>query len=304
MSFRLVAGMRSLAVLVLLAVFAATPALAQTRKSHVISVLESGGAAVGFITNSLAPPGTYEELRAVPGLDWVFIDMEHGPFDPSQVRNIIAAFRAPDGTFPVTPIFRVPANCSEVDKNQWVFKQVLDGGAFGVLVPHCDDRKDVVNAAMAMRYPPFINDAAPTPRGVRGAGGAPASWGLSFAQYVQVADLWPLDPQGELLLVPMVESQNVINSLNSVLNVPGVGALFIGPSDLHSDMGYAGQSGVPEVEAQIQRALAKALAAGIAIGITTSAADAQLRLDQGFRFITIGAPSPAALAVIIASLDR
>jgi 2-keto-3-deoxy-L-rhamnonate aldolase RhmA len=69
-------------------------------------------------------------------------------------------------------------------------------------------------------------------------------------------------------------------------------------------MGYAGQSGVPEVEAQIQRALAKALAAGIAIGITTGTADAQLRLDQGFRFITIGAPSPAALAVIIASLDR
>ena len=83
MRFRLVVGMRSLAVLVLLAVFAASPALAQTRKSHVISVLERGGAAVGFITNSLAAPGTYKQLRAVPGLDWVFIDMEHGPFDPA-----------------------------------------------------------------------------------------------------------------------------------------------------------------------------------------------------------------------------
>ena len=220
------------------------------------------------------------------------------------MRNIIAAFRAPDGSFPVTPIFRIPANCSEVDKNQWLFKQVLDGGAFGAIMPHCDERKDVVSAASAMRYPPFLGDPAPQPRGVRGAGGAPAAWGLSFAQYVQVADLWPLDPQGELLFVPMVESRAVINQLNSVLNVPGVGALFIGPSDLHADMGYAGQSGVPEVEAQIQRALAKALAADIAIGITTSAADAQLRLDQGFRFITIGAASPAALAVIIASLRR
>jgi 4-hydroxy-2-oxoheptanedioate aldolase len=295
---------RLAAALLLATTFAASPAMAQQRKSHVISVLERGGAAVGFITNSLAAPGTYEQLRAVPGLDWVFIDMEHGPFDPSQVRNIIAAFRAPDGTFPVTPIFRIPANCSEVDKNQWVFKQVLDGGAFGVLVAHCDDRKDVVNAAMAMRYPPFKNDAAPTPRGVRGAGGAPASWGLSFAQYAQVADLWPLDPQGELLLVPMVESRNVIDSLDSVLNVPGVGALFIGPSDLHSDMGYAGQGGVPEVEEQIQRALSKARAAGIAIGITTGAADAQLRLDQGFRFITVGAASPAALAVILSGLRR
>lgn len=295
---------RIAAAFMLAVALAGSPALAQQRKSHVISVLEGGGAAVGFITSSLAAPGTYEQLRAVPGLDWVFIDMEHGPFDPSQVRNIITAFRAPDGTFPVTPIFRIPANCSEVDKNQWLFKQVLDGGAFGVLVPHCDDRKDVVNAAMAMRYPPFKNDAAPNPRGVRGAGGAPAAWGLGFGQYVQVADLWPLDPQGELLLVPMVESRNVIESLDSVLNVPGVGALFIGPADLHADMGYAGQGGVPEVEAQIQRALGKARAAGIAIGITTGAADAQLRLDQGFRLITVGAASPAALAGILNGLRR
>jgi 4-hydroxy-2-oxoheptanedioate aldolase len=230
--------------------------------------------------------------------------MEHGPFDPSQVRNIIAAFRAPDGSFPVTPIFRIPANCSEVDKNQWLFKQVLDGGAFGVLVPHCDERKDVEAAASAMRYPPFKDDAAPRPRGVRGAGGAPAAWGISFAQYVQVADLWPLDPQGEILFVPMVESRGAINQLNSILEVPGVGALFIGPADLHADMGYAGQSGVLEVEGQIQRALARALAAGIPIGITTGAADAQLRIDQGFRFITIGAASPAALATIIAGLKR
>jgi len=294
---------RLAAVFALAIACAASPALAQ-RKNHAISVLERGGAAVGFITNSLAGTATYQQLRDVPGLDWVFIDMEHGPFDPSQVRNIIAAFRAGDGSFPVTPIFRIPANCSEVDKNQWLFKQVLDGGAFGAIVPHCDERKDVVNAAAAMRYPPFRNDPAPLPRGVRGAGGVPAAWGMSFAQYVQVADLWPLDPQGELLFVPMVESHAVINQLDSILNVPGIGALFIGPADLHADMGYAGRSGVPEVEEQIQRALAKARAAGMAIGITTSAADAQLRLDQGFRFITLGAASPAALAVIIAGLRR
>lgn len=295
---------RLIAAVVITVALATSPAFAQSRKSHVISVLERGGTALGFITNSLAGTATYEQLRAVPGLDWVFIDMEHGPFDSSQVRNIIAAFRAADGSFPVTPIFRIPANCSEVDKNQWVFKQVLDGGAFGVIVPHCDERNDVVNAASAMRYPPFIGDPAPQPRGVRGAGGAPAAWGLSFGDYVKVADLWPLDPQGELLLVPMVESRGVVNQLNSVLNVPGIGALFIGPADLHADMGYAGQSGVPDVEAQIQRALGKARAAGVAIGITTSATDAQQRIDQGFRFITIGAANPAQLATIIAGLKR
>lgn len=292
-----------LLVLLLVVGFAALPAAAQDRLSHVISVLQNDGVAIGTITSALAEPGTYEALRELP-LDWVFIDMEHGPFDPTAVRSIIASFRTPDGTFPVTPIVRIPANCSEVEFNQWLFKQVLDGGAFGVLVPHCDTRRDVVDSVVAMRYPPFIDDPAPKPRGVRGAGGAPAAWELSFDEYVEVADLWPLDPQGELLFVPMIESRDAIRRLHAILSVPGVGATFIGPADLHADMGYAGQSGVPEVEAQIQRALQVAQQLGIAIGITTSPADAQERIDQGFRFITLSAGSPAELGDALSMLGR
>jgi 4-hydroxy-2-oxoheptanedioate aldolase len=283
--------------------FAALPAVAQDRRSHVISVLEDQCLAIGHITSALAAPGTFEALRELP-LDWVFIDMEHGPFDPTTVRSIIASFSAPAGTFPITPIVRIPANCSEVEFNQWMFKQVLDAGAFGVLVPHCDARKDVVNAVVAMRYPPFKDDPARTPRGVRGAGGPPAVWGLSFGKYVEEADLWPLDPQGELLFVPMIESQDAIDGLGAILSVRGIGATFIGPADLHADMGFAGQSGVPEVEAQIQLALQTAKQRGIAIGITTSAADAQARINQGFRFITLSAASPAELANALEALNR
>ena len=83
-----------------------------------------------------------------------------------------------------------------------------------------------------------------------------------------------------------------------------VGATFIGPADLHADMGYAGQSGVPEVEAQIQRALQIAQHLGIAIGITTSPADAQERIDQGFRFITLSAGSLEDLAAALSALGR
>jgi 4-hydroxy-2-oxoheptanedioate aldolase len=292
-----------LLVLLLVVGFAALPAAAQERLSHVISVLQNDGVAIGTITSALAEPGTYEALRELP-LDWVFIDMEHGPFDPTAVRSIIASFRTPDGTFPVTPIVRIPANCSEVEFNQWLFKQVLDAGAFGVLVPHCDTHRDVLGSVVAMRYPPFIDDPAPKPRGVRGAGGAPAAWELSFDEYVEVADLWPLDPQGELLFVPMVESRDAIRRLHAILSVPGVGATFIGPADLHADMGYAGQNGVPEVEAQIQRALQIAQQLGIAIGITTTSADAQERIDQGFRFITLSAGSPVELGDALSTLGR
>jgi 4-hydroxy-2-oxoheptanedioate aldolase len=102
----------------------------------------------------------------------------------------------------------------------------------------------------------------------------------------------------------MIESRDAIRHLHAILSVPGVGATFIGPADLHADMGYAGQSGVPEVEAQIQRALQVAQQLGIAIGITTSPADAQERIDQGFRFITLSAGSPAELGDALSMLGR
>jgi 4-hydroxy-2-oxoheptanedioate aldolase len=293
----------AVALLIAIVVGIATPAAAQTRMNHMIAVLDAGGVAVGTIISALTPMSTIEALRVLP-LDWVFIDMEHGPFEPRTLRDIVLAFRAPDGTFPITPIVRVPPNCSEVEFNQWIFKQVLDvGGPFGVLVAHCDTSRDVLNSVIAIRYPPFKDDSAPHPRGVRGAGGAPAAWGLSFADYVRKADLWPLDPGGELLFMPMIESRDAISRLTGILTVPGVGAAFLGPADLHADMGYAGQSGVPEVEAQILRAVRTAQRLNVPLAITTSAADIQRRIDQGFRIVTIGG-TPSVIAGVLRSLGR
>jgi 4-hydroxy-2-oxoheptanedioate aldolase len=289
------------AAILVLAAIAATPAAGQTRLSQAISALESGKVAVGTIINSNVSLAAIEALRALP-LDWVFIDLEHAAYEWPTVRSVIANFRAPDGSFPVTPIVRIPPNCSEAKYNQWIFKQVLDGGAFGAVVAHCDTPEDVNEAAVAMRFPPFLGEHTQRVRGVRGSGGAAGVWGISGLAYAQRADLWPLDPDGELLLVPMVESVQSVNKLNSILRMPGVGAAFIGPNDLHYDMGYGGQSGVPEVEAVIQRALRAAQQAGVPIGITTfSAAELQARIDQGFRFLTI---NTADLAGALAAIGR
>ena len=95
-------------------------------------------------------------------------------------------------------------------------------------------------------------------------------------------------PDGELLLVAQIETTRAIDALAEIAAVPGVGALFLGPADLHADMGYLGQSGVPEVEAEIQRAVSAAQAAGVPIGITTNAETVAKRLAQGFTFVTIG----------------
>ena len=64
----------------------------------------------------------------------------------------------------------------------------------------------------------------------------------------------PLDPQGELLSMMFIESAEGVENVDKIVTVPGLGAIFIGPSDLSTSMGYASPA-APEVEAAIQRVL-------------------------------------------------
>ena len=65
-----------------------------------------------------------------------------------------------------------------------------------------------------------------------------------------------------------------------------MGAAFIGPADLHADMGYLGQTGVEEVEARMAEALATAQEAGVPIGLTPAGRTIEERVEQGFTFNT------------------
>jgi len=270
----------------LLLIFTPSLALAQDRINRLVEKLETGEGVEGVFLNTLE----FNSARATRGsdLDYVIIDMEHHAFDAETLRQVLVNLRAPDGSFPVTPIVRVGTPGSEVGQNLWMFKQVLDAGAFGIMVPFVNTAEEAEAAVRAMRYPPVRDDAAPEPRGSRGWSPAVAAdaWNLGVRDYARRADLWPLDPEGELILVPQIETVEGIDNLADIAAVPGVGALFIGPADLHADMGYLGESGVPEVEEEIQRGLRAADEAGVPIGLTPAGSTLEERQAQGFRFMT------------------
>lgn len=275
-------------ILAALAAFAATPLVAQEdrRLNHMIEKLEAGEAVQGVFYNTL----DFNSVRAAgrSDLDYVIIDMEHHPLDVTALRQVLANLRQPDGSFQVTPIVRIPLNGEEVHMNRWLFKQVLDVGVMGIMVPFVNTADQAREAVISTRYPPTIDDAAPEPHGMRGwsPGVAAATWGITTAEYAPKADVWPLDPGGEIIIIPQIETPEAIANLDEIMAVPGVGALFIGPADLHNNNGYLGQSGVAEVEAQIQEALAKADAVNMPIGLTPAGSTLQDRLDQGFRVMT------------------
>ena len=275
--------------------------IAQDRLNTTIAKLKAGQPAIGIFS------GNRDILNArVLGsskLDYIIYDAEHGPLDVENFRQFLVSMKTPDGKFKVTPFIRISPNASEVKYNQWVVKQALDMGAMGIMVPHVDTKQQAYDAVVSMRYPPRKDSPYKEPRGERGYGPSIVlgTWGISPTEYVKRADLWPLNPDGELLLIVQIESKMGVDNLEEILSVPGVGAVYIGPYDLQCDLGYCGSGAimpgvgappaatiVPEAEELIQRALSICKRRNVPVGIWASSLDAVQRVKQGFNFPTVG----------------
>jgi 4-hydroxy-2-oxoheptanedioate aldolase len=223
-------------------------------------------------------------------LDFVIIDMEHAPYDVEQLRMFLLGMTdkrliAEKGNLQpnVMPFVRVPATGPE----QVLFqaKQVLDVGVFGVMYPSINTGEEAENAVRATRYPQRSGAADFEPAGLRGNNPANATWYWGVRDYAARADVWPLDPQGELLAIIQIETAEGVENIADIVTVPGVGVIFIGPADLTASMGFPPAE---EVEAAIQRVLRACLDSGVACAITTNANTVQQRINEGFRFVTVG----------------
>ena len=145
-------------------------------------------------------------------------------------------------------------------------------------------------AIRTMRYPQLkaVDDFEPA--GLRGRNPANASWYWGISDYYQKADVWPLDEEGELLAIIQIETPEGVENIDSIISVPGIGAVFIGPSDLSAAMGYA-TANYPEVEIAIQTVLEACIENDVTCAITTSALTVEKRLAEGFTMVTVGTDS-------------
>jgi 4-hydroxy-2-oxoheptanedioate aldolase len=175
----------------------------------------------------------------------------------------------------------------EADEGAWVVKQALDIGLMGVIFNGVDTREQALAAVKSMRYPQMKGSKYFEPAGIRGAAPALATWiwGLSTEDYERHADLWPLNPEGDLLAIAMIESTEGMQNLDAILSTPGIGAAFIGnANDLRHSMGVAANA--PDVETARQTILAGCKRHNVACGITVnSGADMVKRLNEGWKMI-------------------
>lgn len=261
------------------------------RLNPVIRALESGQPT--FVTFSPAEVGQAQAIGDA-AYDAVIFEMEHGPYDIRALRDCMQYMLnrrqiLTNSTLSpaVAPFVRIPPNGGE--HSQWIAKQVLDSGVYGVIWPHVSTVEDARNAVIACRYPRPKTAERYEPAGQRGDAPAAAAryWGLTQQEYYKRADVWPLAPDGELVVVVMCEEARAINNLPQILReVPGIGVVLIGEGDLSQDLGYPRQYEHPTVAAAIAEILNVCKNAGVVCGHPhVDSSNVERLLEMGFRWL-------------------
>jgi 4-hydroxy-2-oxoheptanedioate aldolase len=262
--------------------------MAQRRLNKVIEKLEAGEVVV---SSSTVPNASFEVAQEYgdSDFDMVVFEMEHHGFDFIGLRNSLHWLLnrrrlAEDGLAPsVVPITRIPPNARET--SQWIIKQALDVGVYGFIAPQIETPEQALAVVNAARYP--ARRGSTLGGGQRGWWPMAAAryWGLSAQEYGERADVWPLNPDGELLIVGIVESRLGVDNIERILDATnGIGVIWPGPGDLASDLGLIGQTTHPEVQDRLQHVLDVCTARGVpCLGV--SLGDPVARVQQGFKVI-------------------
>ena len=267
----------------------AFPANGNVTGSHLnrlVNVAAAGKVIFGTIENGKSPDDAVAASQnTLPDFWWY--DMEHTPFDMETFRVWLqfsldpAMLRRP-GPPVVTPVLvRIPANGREM--NQWMAKQILDTGGLGVVAPHIENAAQARNVVQATRYPQRndVPDAQPEGQRGSGAGNAVRFLGVDTADYQAKADVWPLDPVGEIFNLLLIENGEGVKNIKEIVRVPGVSAVMAAPGDLRSF--YTGDR--TRVEQAVQTIVDACKEVKMVCGITAGAGDVDKRMAQGFTLL-------------------
>jgi 2-keto-3-deoxy-L-rhamnonate aldolase RhmA len=204
------------------------------------------------------------EVVAGSGFDWLVLDTEHAPSEPTTVYSQLQAMTGGTATPVVRPAWNDPV----------LFKRLLDAGVQSLVVPFVQNADEARRAVEATRFPPDgIRGVAATTRANR---------------YGRVKD-YVTRANAEILLVVQLESRVALENLEAIAAVDGIDGLFIGPSDLAANLGHPGNNAHPEVRQAIDNAIERIRATGKFAGILAPVeADARHWLQLGCLFVAVG----------------
>lgn len=260
------------------------PAADPGRWNRIISLLEAGEVVFGVFSGEQTPESAAQRA-GLDLADFIFYSLETGPFDiPTMVAYQEAL--SPTGEGDGHPlVLRIPPIRDGMDEAAERTAAGLDAGVYAIVFPHVETAEEAAHAVASMR--------PPAAGGLRGAPAARAArqFGVSEADYAARADVWPANPDGELVNMLLIEDRIGVENALDIVSTPGVSIAFPGPGDLRR--AYEGD--MDAVEGAIQTVLAACLEAGVPCGITAGPDDIASRIEQGFRVFIV--TSEEALAV-------
>ena len=168
------------------------------------------------------------EVLALVGVDYVYLDGEHGAFEWRDIEYacVIAERHG------ITPIARVP------DPSASTIVHFLDRGVRGVVVPHVDSVEDAKAVIDATYFGPVGN---------RSFGGNRPKFTAGIAD--MAAHL--AQENADVSLSIMIETLGALRAAGEIAALPGIDYMSFGLNDLSQSLGHPGNTRHPQVLAAV-----------------------------------------------------
>ena len=241
-----------------------TPALAAADEpqNHVISLLAAGKPAVGIWTGAI-PATRIAKVLATSDADFIVADLEHDIYDFQALHRFLLEVPDFSRRYRATPrpepgVLVKLAHRGAWDPRYEISEVMRVGPAIGVWVPIVESGAEAARVVSA-----FSQAEQPGLEGVNVA---------SMGGHTGVSPLWPLNPQGRLMVVVMIETEEGVKHAEEIVATPGVAAVEV----------------VHLAEADNERILKLCQAHHVVGAIDVTPDDVKTRVAQGWRLISLG----------------
>ncbi len=252
------------------------------RSNELRETVESGDVAVGLLDNTYSP--SVVELCGELGLDFVWIDLEHGgpsPFDAPTLENLLRAAERAE----TEVLLRLPAT------DPGVVRKSLDAGVRSLFLPRVEGADEVRREVKASRF------SYDTDVGDRGLANPRARrWGL-VEDYVTSED-------EEVLIGVTIETRAAVSSIDDILDVPELGFVFVGPLDLSVSYGHPGDLDHPDVTEAVETVREAALDVDVPVGgLGFDMDDVNDKVEDGYQLLNLGSTTGTLRSAVTGWLE-
>ena len=244
---------------------------------RLVERVNQGEVVVGvLVTDHLWPD--LVEISARSGLDYLIVDLEHGPHGPELVGEVCATGRRLG--FPV--LIRPRSN------DYMTLRHSIDLGCSGFLLAAVESAAEMDVVRDAVQLPP---------RGRRRPGGLGNRWAENFR-----AEGWRKSVEDNFIVLPQIETVVGMQQAEAIARHEMTSCLAVGPYDLSAELGVCGEMQSPVLLEALKTLQGVAAAADKAMWMIGPRGDEMVR--AGWRFLCIGEPMAILASALRGKADE